>query len=209
MELTNLKNLTELRLSRNNFTGKIPSFESWTQLQNLEIQASGFEGPIPQNIFPSNLKELRISDIGGGGSEFPELGNIKGMERLMLRSCNISGRIPPYIANMSSLNNLDLSFNNLEGDIVSLEGLARLQTLYLTSNSLSGPVPGWILNINSNRHQIDLSYNKFLENSVPPGCRETVNLFGSYSGGNNLSQDLEKCQRPCPKGVSPKHVVMF
>ncbi|KAK3006535.1 hypothetical protein RJ639_015908, partial [Escallonia herrerae] len=81
LELNNLTRLTELRLSSNNFTGKMPSFENWKQLQ-----------------------KLRISDLTGEGSEFPVLSNMTGMNKLMPRSCNLSGKIPDYIADMTALN---------------------------------------------------------------------------------------------------------
>ncbi|KAE9452787.1 hypothetical protein C3L33_15311, partial [Rhododendron williamsianum] len=58
-ELGNLVNLHYFRLSSNSFTGKLPSFQSWEQLQILELEASGFEGPIPHNIsLLRNLTEL-------------------------------------------------------------------------------------------------------------------------------------------------------
>ncbi|XP_019198520.1 PREDICTED: probable LRR receptor-like serine/threonine-protein kinase At1g07650 [Ipomoea nil] len=58
-EFNALTELIELRLSNNNFTGKLPSFPSLKNLQILELQASGFEGPIPQNISVStSLREL-------------------------------------------------------------------------------------------------------------------------------------------------------
>ncbi|KAK2994747.1 hypothetical protein RJ640_031020 [Escallonia rubra] len=80
LELNNLTGLLELRLGSNNFTGKMPSFENWKQ-----------------------LRELRISDLNGEGSEFPVLSNMTAMNKLMLRSCNISGRIPDYIAKYADI----------------------------------------------------------------------------------------------------------
>ncbi|KAL9146168.1 hypothetical protein ABFS82_13G092200 [Erythranthe guttata] len=196
MELNNLKNLTELRLSSNRFTGKIPSFESWTNLQKLELQASGFEGPIPSSISVlKNLTEVRISDLNGGASEFPQLRDMRGMKKLMLRSCNIFGKIPIYLADMSELQTLDLSFNKLEGLIPNLEILAKLETMYLSGNVLTGPIPDWI-KVRDTKHQIDLSYNNFSESSVPSTCRETLNLFRSYDGGK--TKELGKCLKSLP-----------
>jgi hypothetical protein len=48
-----------------------------------------------------------------------------------------------------------------------------LDTLYLTSNSLNGPIPDWI-KLRDSRYQIDLSYNNFSESSEPSTCRETL-----------------------------------
>ncbi|CAL5412409.1 unnamed protein product [Camellia sinensis] len=97
-EFSNLINLREL-LSSNNFNGKLPSFQSCKQLRILELEASGFEGPIPSDIsLLRNLTEIRITDLNGGASEFPKLENMTALEKLMLRNCNISGTIPVYLA---------------------------------------------------------------------------------------------------------------
>ncbi|CAL5346235.1 unnamed protein product [Camellia sinensis] len=151
-----LGNLKELRLSSNNFNGKLPSFQSLTQLQILELEASGFEGPIPSNIsLLHNLTELRISDLNGGASKFPALGNMKAMTKLMLRNCNISGSIPDNLVNLT-LKQLDLSYNRLEGNIQKLEGAKNLQYMYLTRNMLTGPIPEWIKGRSNDYHLLKL-----------------------------------------------------
>ncbi|KAK1378366.1 putative LRR receptor-like serine/threonine-protein kinase [Heracleum sosnowskyi] len=200
-ELNNLINLQELRLSSNNFTGQLPNFQSWKQLEKLEIQASGFEGPIPSSISSlSNLTELLISNLNGGASKFPQLGNMSKLKSLMLRSCNISGEIPEFLSQLSKLQKLDLSFNNLAGDIHSdLSGLQSLEILYLTNNSLTGKIPPWIKDRDS-KDLIDLSYNNFfLETQA---CRDSLNLFRSY--GNNLNHG--NCLKPCSEDRYSLHI---
>nr|GEX46577.1 probable LRR receptor-like serine/threonine-protein kinase At1g07650 isoform X1 [Tanacetum cinerariifolium] len=200
VELNSLTNLAELRLSSNNFTGKIPSLESWKRLQKLEMQGSGLEGPIPESVSQlSNLTELRISDLRGKGSLFPDLSSLTNMTTLMLRSCNLNGTIPAdYISQMSKLKYLDLSFNNLNGDIPNLQGISTLEKMYLTGNSLNGTVPKWILDGTEIRtRSVDLSYNQLSKESVPASCDKSLNLFRSYTGGND--SDLAKClvNNPC------------
>ncbi|KAJ9690779.1 hypothetical protein PVL29_013106 [Vitis rotundifolia] len=205
--LAQLTNLKELRISSNNFTGKIPSFiQSWKQLQQLEIQASGLEGPIPSNISVlSNLTELRISDLNGEGSTFPPLRSMKRMDKLMLRGCNISGPIPPYIAEMTGLRILDLSFNKLNGEIPNLDGLTNVEVMCLTGNQLNGNIPDGIKGRQS-RNEIDLSYNNFSEQSAPPSCRDSLNLFRSFSEEGNL--ELGGCLKnyPCQKDRYSLHI---
>ncbi|CAL5412400.1 unnamed protein product [Camellia sinensis] len=194
-EFSNLINLRELRLSSNNFNGKLPSFQSCKQLRILELEASGFEGPIPSDIsLLLNLTEIRITDLNGGASEFPKLENMTALEKLMLRNCNISGTIPVYLANFS-LRYMDLSFNRLEGNIPNFEGALHLQNMYLTRNLLNGSIPAWITS-RDNRYVIDLSYNNFIMQVVP--CKDTLNLFRSFSGGN---LEISECLKvsPCPK----------
>ncbi|XP_073262647.1 uncharacterized protein [Populus alba] len=105
--LTNLTGLKELRLSGNNFTGRIPDFiRSWKQLDTLEIQAGGFTGPIPSSIsLLTNLTDLKISNLLGDGSEFPNLESIAGIKYLMLSNCNLSGNFPIYLTRMAKLKN--------------------------------------------------------------------------------------------------------
>ncbi|KAH6796315.1 hypothetical protein C2S51_037301 [Perilla frutescens var. frutescens] len=203
VELYKLKNLTELRLSSNNFTGKMPSFQNWRKLQELELQSSGFEGPLPSSIsILANLTELRIMTLNGEASEFPQLGNMTGMTKLLLSSCNIFGKIPKFLANMPNLRLLDLSFNKLEGDVPNLEDL-NLEVMYLTGNNLSGPIQDWIKN-RAPKNQIDLSYNNFDKSSL--SCsRDTLNMFRS-SGGMNNATDLGACLLPCSKDYYSFHV---
>lgn len=198
--LANLTKLIEFRISSNNFSGKIPNFiHSWKQLQKLEIQASGLEGPIPSSISVlTNLTELRISDLLGEGSNFPSLGNMKGLKKLLLRGCNISGSIPKYLAEMTELQILDLSFNKLEGIVPNLEGLTQIEFMYLTSNMLTGSIPDWIESRN-NRYQTDISYNYFSKRSMPSSCRETLNLFRSFSERGKLEFDECLDSFPCLK----------
>ncbi|KAL4311332.1 hypothetical protein GQ457_01G041520 [Hibiscus cannabinus] len=196
--LTDLTKLTEFRIGSNNFTGRIPDmFQNWKQLEELEIQASGFEGPIPPSISSlTSLNELRISDLNGGVSQFPFLRNMKGLQKLMLKDCNISGQIPDYFSELP-LRIIDLSFNKLV-EIGQGFTSSKLEKMYLTNNSLSGPIPDWIKKLDS-RSEVDLSYNNFSEDSVPPNCRETLNLFKSSTGVKNLQ--LSEClqNHPCSK----------
>ncbi|KAK9936658.1 hypothetical protein M0R45_013487 [Rubus argutus] len=207
MALTNLTKLNTLRIGSNYFTGTIAPefFQSWNQLKKLEIQASGLEGPIPSSISMLNkLTELRISDLNGRGSAFPPLSEMKGLKRLMLRSCNLSGPIPDYLSAMKSLFLLDLTFNRLVGSVPDFN--TSLQYLYLTNNLLSGPIPDWIQSRGS-LYPTDISYNNFSESSAQLlSCTETPNFFKSFTArDNSLSGEcLEKY--PCRKDHYSLHI---
>ncbi|KAI7736502.1 hypothetical protein M8C21_000486 [Ambrosia artemisiifolia] len=208
MELNNLTNLTELRLDSNYFSGRIPNLGSLTQLQKLEIRGSGLEGPIPESIsLLTNLSRLAISDLNGEGSQvFPNLSSMTKMNKLMLRGCRLTGSIPGYISQMSKLQYLDLSFNDLGGDIPDLSGLNNLEKMYLTGNSLNGNVPSWLTNQINNYRQVDLSYNHLNETTVPKECIEPLNLFRSYTSSED--SDLGKCLNrfPCLKDYYSVHI---
>ncbi|EXC33465.1 putative LRR receptor-like serine/threonine-protein kinase [Morus notabilis] len=81
LALTNLSKLNEL-ISSNNFTGRMPDFGGWKQLQKLEMQASGFEGSIPSSLsLLSNLTELDLSFNKLEG-EIPDFENIMRLDTL-------------------------------------------------------------------------------------------------------------------------------
>ncbi|CAA2987652.1 probable LRR receptor-like serine threonine-kinase At1g07650 isoform X1 [Olea europaea subsp. europaea] len=201
MALSKLTHLTDMRISDNNFTGKIPEYiSSWAQIEKLHMQGCSLKGPIPSSISAlTSLSDLRISDLTGRGSTFPPLSSMESMKVLILRSCLIHGEIPEYIGDMKKLKNLDLSFNNLTGEIpASFINLGKSDFMYLTGNRLNGIIPWWILSRNKN---VDISYNNFIgedssQNECPHG---SVNLVESYSSTTDKStvHSCLKQEFPC------------
>ncbi|XP_022981266.1 probable LRR receptor-like serine/threonine-protein kinase At1g53440 isoform X1 [Cucurbita maxima] len=198
-----LRNLTDFRIDGNNVSGKLPEFiGNWTKLERLDIQGTSMENPIPRGISElKNLTELRITDLKGPATSFPNLTQLTSLEELVLRNCLIEDRIPEYIGTFIRLKTLDLSFNELSGPIPdtfqNLAGVTRF--LFLTNNSLSGQVPGWIL---SSERSIDLSYNNFTGSPVSSCQQSDVNLVSSYSSAMN--ETVSWCLRkdlPCPIGT--------
>ncbi|XP_068666649.1 probable leucine-rich repeat receptor-like serine/threonine-protein kinase At3g14840 [Aristolochia californica] len=203
--LAKLTNLKDFRVSDNNITGKIPGFiQNWIKLQKIAIQGSGLQGPIPSGIsLLTKVTDMRISDINGPASAFPSLSEMKNMKTLILRNCNLTGKISDFIGEMMELKTLDLSFNKLTGQIPSnFENLVKSDFMFLTSNFLSGPVPEWLQSKGDN---IDLSYNNFTSTGH---CQiKNVNLFGSTSTGNN-SVGIVPCLKnfSCAKNRFSLHI---
>ncbi|CAI9783779.1 unnamed protein product [Fraxinus pennsylvanica] len=205
-----LTNLNDFRVSDNSLRGPIPDLiQNWKQLSKLEMHASGLEGPIPSQIsLLTALTDLRISEIKGPPEEFPMLRSSTDLETLVLRNCNIYGRIPRYIWRLRVLHMLDVSFNKLEGEI-SRDIARKLIVVFVTGNMLTGNIPDTILKDGSN---IDLSYNNFtLQGPEQPACQENtnrnVNLFKS-SLTSNMSQRMLPCTKDiaCPRYQCSLHV---
>ncbi|GMP66021.1 hypothetical protein CsSME_00026554 [Camellia sinensis var. sinensis] len=133
--LAKLTTLKDFRIGDNFFTGSIPNFiQNWIHLETLLIQASGLDGPIPSGIaFLTNMTDLRISDLNGSKvSDFPSVGNMTKLKRLLLKSCNINGSLPLYLGmtQWTELKFLDLSFNKLSGGIPSsFQNLSTLTSM--------------------------------------------------------------------------------
>ncbi|KAM0872976.1 hypothetical protein ACQ4PT_038415 [Festuca glaucescens] len=184
--LSRLTNMKTLWASDNDFTGLIPDYiGSWSNLTVLRFQGNSFQGPIPATL--SNLGQmtnLRIGDIvNGSSSSLAFLTNMTSLTTLVLRNCRISDRLVSIdFSNFASLSLLDLSFNNITGQVPqTLFNLTSLRFLFLGNNNLSGSLPG---SIGSSLKNLDFSYNQ-LSGSVPSWAKNSqLNLVS-----NNFTVD--------------------
>ncbi|KAG2582296.1 hypothetical protein PVAP13_6KG099335 [Panicum virgatum] len=179
-----LKNLKILWASDNDFTGKIPDFiGSLTKLEVLRFQGNSFEGPIPESLSNlTKLTDLRIGDIVNGSSSLSFISNLTSLNVLILRNCRISDNLATVnFSNLGGLTLLDLSFNNITGQIPqSILNLENLGFLFLGNNSLSGSLP----NVKSRSlNNLDFSYNQ-LSGSFPSWA--TQNNFQLNLVANNF-----------------------
>uniref|UniRef100_A0A2N9IM54 non-specific serine/threonine protein kinase n=1 Tax=Fagus sylvatica TaxID=28930 RepID=A0A2N9IM54_FAGSY len=117
----NLKSMQIMWASDSPFTGRIPDFiGNWTKLTSLRFQGNSFTGPIPSSFSNlTSLESLRIGDIYNVSSSLDFIKNLKSLSNLVLRNALITGSIPSDIGEYQSLQTLDLSFNNLTGEIPS------------------------------------------------------------------------------------------
>ncbi|KAM7515015.1 hypothetical protein LguiA_004598 [Lonicera macranthoides] len=68
------------------------------KLERIYLPFNRFEGRIPSNLY--KCKELQGNSM--------EIGNLKLLERLIIRNSSLEGSIPNSIFNMSSLEIIDL-----------------------------------------------------------------------------------------------------
>ncbi|KAM0839364.1 hypothetical protein ACQ4PT_060357 [Festuca glaucescens] len=165
--LSQLTNLSTLWASDNNFTGQIPDYlGSFTNLNQLRLQGNSFQGPIPISL--SNLMKLtslRIGDIVNGSSSMAFVRNMTSLSDLVLRNSKIYDTLASVeFSKFVNLNLLDLSFNNITGQIpLSIFNLPSLIFIFLGNNSLSGSLPATKNQLLTN---LDFSYNH-LSGSFP------------------------------------------
>ncbi|KAK2422653.1 putative leucine-rich repeat receptor serine/threonine-protein kinase [Trifolium repens] len=203
--LAKLTALQDFRIADNQLSGKIPDFiQNWTNINTLVIQGSGLSGPIPSKIsLLSNLVELRISDLNGSEyAPLPQLQNMTLLNRLILRNCNINGKLPEYIVKMTTLKHIDLSFNRLSGMIPrTYADMSNANYIFLTGNLLTGPVsPVWGKN-----SDVDLSYNNFSISQGSQICQdEKVNLFSTSWARNDIGDSCLNFE--CRKHLYSLHI---
>ncbi|KAK4378551.1 hypothetical protein RND71_000413 [Anisodus tanguticus] len=138
-----------LDLGYNSFSGEVPNLYSLSQLKFLSLNKSGLSGSFPWSSL-GNLTSLTFLSLGDNlfdKSPFPlEILNLDKLYWLYLTNSSIEGQIPEGkfpvgFRNLISLVNLDVSTNNLEGDLSELKSLSLLESLQLFENQFSGEVP--------------------------------------------------------------------
>lgn len=114
--LPQLRSLTTLDLSNNDFIGKIPSsLETLSNLTTLDISRNHFNGRVPSSV--GNLSHLTFLDFSHNNfsGQIPSsLGHLSLLKSFNLSFNNFSGRIPSSIGNLSSLTNLCLTRNSFD-----------------------------------------------------------------------------------------------
>ncbi|KAK7373875.1 hypothetical protein VNO80_07295 [Phaseolus coccineus] len=178
-----LPNLHILNLSTNHIQGSIsPEFGQLILLDTLDLSDNRLSGEIPKNISGdgSLLKCLKLSHNELDG---PILPTLKYLEQLFLDDNSFYGSIPSSFFN-SSLQHLDLSYNNLVGKLPSVVGnLSNLKTLSLSSNHLEGSIPTRLVELEYLSY-LDISDNN-LTGSVPSFVNSSVNYI--HLSNNRLS----------------------
>ncbi|KAK6790632.1 hypothetical protein RDI58_009713 [Solanum bulbocastanum] len=112
------------------------------------------------------------------GKISPYIHNLTHLELILLQSNNISGSIPLELGMLKKLKTIDLSDNKLTGKIPSsLAQLKSLQYLRLNNNSLTGAIPLDLANM-TQLSLMDLSFNN-LSGPVPRLLAKTFNILGN------------------------------
>ncbi|KAM0944574.1 putative protein kinase RLK-Pelle-LRR-XI-1 family [Dioscorea sansibarensis] len=171
--------LSHLDLSQNVLTGFLPSsLSSLPSLIYLDLFGNNFTGPIPSSfsLFPS-LQILSLTGNLLNGTIPAFLGDISTLRQLNLSYNPFSnGPLPAEIGNLSSLEVLWLADCNLVGHIPdSLGKLSKLQNLDLSINSLTGAIPESLTRLSS-VIQIELYHNS-LSGVIPSGFSHISTLL--------------------------------
>ncbi|PPD99178.1 hypothetical protein GOBAR_DD03793 [Gossypium barbadense] len=212
--LQNCSRLFSIDLGENRFSGTIPDLVSahLFSLTYLALRANFLRGNIPEQLceFPSlhiidpaqnklsgtipkclgNLKTFTY--LGPYFDELPSTLHIEFREHVEivskgrqteytkiipllnvidLSANDLKGEIPDHITKLSALFTLNLSWNHLSGKIPeNIGNLQRLESLDLSHNNLSGPIPPSMISMTFLNY-LNLSFNK-LWGQIPTGNPE-------------------------------------
>ena len=168
------------------------------QLPGMPVYSNNLTGELPEEI--GNLDKLGVFVIIGFGDdvrgEIPaSIGKLEELQYLVLQSLELGGEIP-NLEELGHLRELDLSFNNLSGEIPGgLRYLRDLEYVNLgsnrslaggpTSTGLSGPIPTWIGRLSS-LSKLHLGRNT-LVGPIPESIGDLGELTELDLGTNSLS----------------------
>jgi Leucine-rich repeat (LRR) protein len=145
VEIGTLKYLTGLHIGNNSFSGVISEahFSSLTNLESIDLSHTNLKVVVapdwkpPFDLETADLSSCRL------GPQFPSwLRWQKSILYLEMPDAGLIGRIPNWFwTTFSNAMHLDLSYNQLSGELpVNLEFMS-VQELFLRSNHLTGSIP--------------------------------------------------------------------
>ncbi|XP_027099207.1 receptor-like protein EIX1 [Coffea arabica] len=213
-----LSNLRILRLQSNNLEGNISmQFCHLKDLQVLNLAHNKLEGKIPTCFGNLSAMVSTESDITPfafyltrhpqklsnfmKGRELEYSTNLPYLRSLELSGNNLVGEVPEELMDLVGLQSLTLSNNHLSGRIPDKIGnLKQLESLDLSRNELSGSIPLSLSTIDTLSY-LNLSFNN-LSGRIPTGNQlQTLNDPSSFEGNSGL------CGKPllktCPDDKSP------
>ncbi|XP_022717768.1 receptor-like protein 12, partial [Durio zibethinus] len=142
--LRTAKKLRVLDLSFNKIHGSISKWESegWEELHSLNLSHNSL---ISLEQFPG--KHLEILDLRSNKLRGPLPASPPSLREFFVSKNQLTGKIPPSICNMTSLEILDLSGNNLSGIIPACLGnfSNSISTINLQKNNFHGKIPDYFV----------------------------------------------------------------
>ncbi|GLT30950.1 hypothetical protein SLA2020_057230, partial [Shorea laevis] len=130
------------------------------------------------------------------GQTLEFINTIDFLNLIDLSSNNLEGEIPKEIMKLSALGTLNLSRNQLTGNIPEKIGdLQLLETLDLSVNHLSGPIPASMSSMTFLSH-LNLSYND-LSGPIP-----SANQFQTFNDPSIYEGNPKLCGAPLPTNCS-------
>ncbi|XP_061350610.1 receptor-like kinase TMK4 [Gastrolobium bilobum] len=202
-ELTQSTNLFQLHLGNSNLVGPLPDvFDSFVSLQSIRLSYNKLTGGLPKSFAGLSIKSLRLksqkNEFGLSGS-IDVLSSMTSLSQVWLSENQFTGPIPD-LSNCTNLFDLHLQDNLLTGVVPpSLMALSSLRNVSLYNNMLQGPVPEFGKGV---KVSLDDGINSFCQSSPGVPCDPTATtllhvaadfgyplLLASAWKGNNTCQD--------------------
>lgn len=184
LQIVKLTHLRYLSLRDNYLFGEIPSeIGKLNQLKYLSLWSNELEGDIPAEIW--TLTELKVLNVGDnfelGGFIPPEVGNLTGLDTLVVNWGKVSGGLPEEIGNLTNLRLLEIQQNQLVGKLpLSMTSMSQLAHLNFEGQELCAPraaaFQAWLAGVN------EVYGSKCPVDRLPSHLGERIECAGGMSG---------------------------
>ncbi|GLU13865.1 hypothetical protein SLE2022_304750 [Rubroshorea leprosula] len=184
-----------LYLRGQDLAGKLPrSFTKLPYLKAIDLSRNCISNPIPPEWASANLEYVSLSVNNLSGPIPRYLGNFTTLRYLGLESNFFSEAIPPELGNLINLENLLLSANYLTGELPSsFTNLSKLTELRISSNNFSGSIPD-IFGSWKQLQKLEIQASGF-EGPIPPSIADLSYLtelrISDLSSGDSEFPNLE------------------
>ncbi|XP_073148700.1 probable LRR receptor-like serine/threonine-protein kinase At1g56140 [Henckelia pumila] len=190
----NWTKLIALRFQGNSFQGSIPSsFSNLSSLEDLRISdiSNGSSSLDFLRNTPTRLASLVLRNNNVSGSIPSFFGQFGNLQLLDLSFNNLTGGLPEFLLNLQRITSLFLGSNKFTG-VLPAQKISSLQNVDLSYNELSRSFPSWVSQQNL---QINLVGNNFTiggsnQSVLPSGldclqrnfpCRRGSPIYSSFS----------------------------
>ncbi|KAH7688449.1 Non-specific serine/threonine protein kinase protein [Dioscorea alata] len=226
-----LSSLNYLDISHNQLETRFPSsiFENLTRLEFAAFSDNNFNGVLSVSSFANNA-QLKLLDLSNNYQleletedlVSPPLFQLEGIaltncivnkvsqsiptflssqymiEYIDLSSNNLKGNIPLWLLeNKTNLTNLNLRDNSLTGSLILPSQSTNLELLDVSNNKLTGEIPLSIGTIFPNLWYLNMS-NNLLQGVIPPSVKNLSDLEYFDLSDNNLSGQFSNLLKELP-----------
>ncbi|OIT05229.1 lrr receptor-like serinethreonine-protein kinase erecta [Nicotiana attenuata] len=140
--ISSQRSIDYLDLSDNKLVGTFPQWLAEMELGTIILSDNNLTGSLLPSLFHSRSLSLLDLSRNRFSGELPEnMGNATAIMILILAENSFSGKIPSSITNIYRLLLLDLSKNRLSGTIPFFDPTSFVAYVDLSFNDLSGDVP--------------------------------------------------------------------
>ncbi|KAK9935385.1 hypothetical protein M0R45_022488 [Rubus argutus] len=204
-DVRNLTSLLRLEVQFNQLTGPFPNLKGMSSLQTLYASNNNFTS-FPADDFFSGLTSLTDFRIDGNPSleawQIPEtVKDASGLTSFRASKASIFGKIPDYFNStyMSSLTDLELGSNDLQGELPRSFSGSGIRILRLDNNNLNGTLD--VLQSMTELNEVHLNMNQFT--GPLPDFSNYTNLTYFYVSENQITGIVpSSLVNKSPKNVS-------
>ncbi|XP_062190318.1 leucine-rich repeat extensin-like protein 6 [Phragmites australis] len=157
-----LPNVKYVDIRFNNLCGPVPPTIFDKPLDALFLNDNNFDFQLPENFGNSPASVVVLANLHLRGCLPPSISRMAGtLNELVVLNAGLRSCIPPEVGALHELTVLDLSFNQVQGQLPgSIAGMHKLEQLDVAHNELYGHIPEGICALPSLKN-FTYSYNFF------------------------------------------------